>query len=123
MDNNSVKKNLKNSRKEKRITQKEMAEKMGISRTAYRNLEEGDTKLLSDHIGQFARILGKSEEELVLGYHPAVTGKALRDSDADGKAIAILKKDLETKTALIRALQDTISSQLDLISTLSEKIV
>jgi len=123
MDNNSVKKNLRNSRKEKRLTQKEMAEKMGISRTAYRNLEEGDTKLLSDHIGQFARILGKSEEELVLGYHPSGTGRNLRDSEGSGKVITILKKDLETKTSLIKAMQDTILSQLDLIEVLSEKIV
>ena len=112
MTNESVNKNLKKTRKEKSFTQKEMAEKMGISRTAYRNLEDGQTKLLSDHIGEFAQILGKTEEEILLGYAPK--------GDA-GKNLAALRHDLKVKNDLIKAQQETISSQLNMIAMLSGK--
>ena len=41
MDNNSIKENIRKIRKSKGLTQEEMAHRMGISLTAYRDLEKG----------------------------------------------------------------------------------
>lgn len=46
MDNNSIKDNIRRIRKSRKLTQEDMAHKLGISLTAYRDLERGNT---SDH--------------------------------------------------------------------------
>ena len=70
MDNISVKKNIAGIRIRKGLSQEAAAEKMGISRTAYRNIESGDTRLISDSIGKMAEVFGVSAEEILLGYEP-----------------------------------------------------
>ncbi len=70
MDNNSVKKNITALRKKLGLTQQEMAEKMGISRNAYRRIESGETSLVNDYLPRIASILDRTADELVLGYAP-----------------------------------------------------
>ena len=74
MDNNSVKENISKLRRRLGLSQEAMAEKMGISRTAYRNIEAGKTRLMSENIDKIASILGISAEELMLGYRPEEGG-------------------------------------------------
>ena len=50
MDNNSIKNNICKFRKQKNMTQEEMAGLLGISLTAYRELEKGSTNVVSQHI-------------------------------------------------------------------------
>ena len=38
------------------ISQAEMAERLGMSRTAYRNLESGDTRLISENVDRIAAV-------------------------------------------------------------------
>ena len=71
MDNNSVKENIARIRKASGISQTEMAERLGMSRTAYRNLEKGDTRLISETMEKIAAVLDRTPEELVLGYEPS----------------------------------------------------
>ena len=50
MDNNSIKKNIRHIRKSRKITQEEMAHKLGISLTAYRDLEKGNTAVMNGNV-------------------------------------------------------------------------
>ena len=126
MDNNSVKKNLMKSRREKHLTQKQMADSLGISRTAYRNLEQGDTKLISDRLSESARILGKSDEELIMGYKPVPESGDTLMQISEGlqkirdlsRRLSDLEKELQMKNLLINAMQTTISSQKETIRIL-----
>ena len=74
MDNASIKSNIEKFRKASGISQSEMAERLGLSRTAYRNIEKGKTRLLSDILKRIAEELGKTTEELMLGYEPSSEG-------------------------------------------------
>lgn len=67
MNTDSAKGNILKRRKEAGLSQEEMAEKMGISRTAYRNIESGKTRLISRHAENMASILGISTQELLFG--------------------------------------------------------
>lgn len=70
MDNATVKENITKVRKAAGISQSDMADRLGVSRTAYRNLEKGETRLISVNVEKIAEILNTTPEELVLGYKP-----------------------------------------------------
>lgn len=70
MDNNSIKNNLRHLRVSRNITQKEMAEQLGMTRSNYLCIESGETRLISDTIDKFAEVVGVSAEEVLLGYKP-----------------------------------------------------
>lgn len=120
MDRKTVKQNIQKVRKGLGYTQQEMAEKLGISRTAYRNLEKGETKVYSDHISKMAEISGKAEEEVVLGYDPAREGelKLLEIANYEER-LRTIKNDYEKR---IEILNDKIKSQQDLIESLQSNV-
>lgn len=128
MDSDSVKKNIRRIRKELNMTQQEMADRIGISRTAFRQIENGRTKLFSDHLSAIARLSGRSEEECLLGFNPwDVNGENLREQENlkekikeltayYEEKIGSLTEMLEIKDEAIRTLKDInnrLSSQLD----------
>ena len=57
-------------RKEKGITQKELAQKLGISETAYRQKEKGQRAFKSDEMFMIADILEKDIGEIFLDLRP-----------------------------------------------------
>ncbi len=132
MDSISVKKNILKTRKDLGLTQKEMADKLGISRTAYRNLEKGETKVYSSHISAMARLSGKNEEELVLGYVPrADEEQHLREMDNLAEQMKTMQKQYEEriqdllaklaeKDDLIEFLKSNIRSQQSMLDYLSK---
>lgn len=67
--------NVRNIRKSQKETQAQMAEKMGMSLTAYGNWERGVTKLNEERIEHFARVNGKTPSSVVNGYE-SVEGEA-----------------------------------------------
>ena len=71
MDNISIKQNIRKARKKRNITQEEMADRLGISLTAYRDLEKGGTSVMHGKVIKMAELLETSTEEIVLGYHPS----------------------------------------------------
>lgn len=130
MDNDSVKDNIRNFRKIHQLTQAEMADKLGISRTAYRNIEMGDTRLISESIPRIADILDIRAEDLVLGYSP---DKRHGGKDSASRQIAeinrIHKEEVEKLTAEIarleneiRLLQQNLDTQKELTRTKDEII-
>ena len=80
MDNNSIKDNIRRIRKSRKLTQEDMAHKLGISLTAYRDLERGNTSVMNGNVMRIASLLDTSTEEIVLGYRPSqMAGEALED--------------------------------------------
>lgn len=120
MDSDSVKRNIQKVRKEMGLTQKEMAEKLGISRTAYRNLEKGETKVYSDHITKMAELAGKGEEEVVLGFTPSQYDEdQLREISNYEQRIEALRDDYENKLADLR---EKLRAKDELISSLQSNV-
>lgn len=70
MDNSSIKENIVRRRTAEGISQDEMAKRLDISRNAYRSIEKGESKVISDRLKDIADNLDISLEELVLGYNP-----------------------------------------------------
>lgn len=97
MDNDSVKDNIRNFRKIHRLTQSEMADRLGISRTAYRNIESGETRLISENISRIADILDIKSEDLVLGYS-AGTGQKRKNPEPDPAQSEEIRRMLEKET-------------------------
>lgn len=61
-------------RKEKGITQKELAQKLGISETAYRQKEKGRSTFKSDEMFMIADILEKDIGEIFSDSRPRNVG-------------------------------------------------
>ena len=109
MDNNSVKDNINRIRREKKITQQEAADRLGLTRQSYNRIEKGRTSILGDNILKLAAALGVSEEELLLGYEPQPSTTALREERER------YETRLESYRKTIRHLESVVESQKDTI--------
>lgn len=74
-----IKSNLKKARKERRLTQDEMAEKLGMTRQAYCNMENGKTELVNKKMYKIAEMFDVNIESLILGYSSAGDVQALTE--------------------------------------------
>ena len=122
MDNNSIKENIRRIRKTRRLTQEEMAHRLGISITAYRDIERGSTSMMNSNISRIATHLETSTEELVLGYHPIqMNGKKLEDiTGTYTSRISVLEKQVENLEKLVQTLEETIRSKNEIIENNKE---
>lgn len=119
MDNNSVKENIIRCRKGQKLSQQDVAEKIGLSRTAYRNIEKGETKLLSDNIGKIAEVLGVGAEELVLGY----SSMSNPETSKEDKSYKWMYEELKNRRSFEMQKQaDEISRLVNEVSTLKDYI-
>ena len=127
MDNDSIKDNIYRLRKKQALTQEQMANKIGISRNAYADIESGNTRVLSDKVERMALMNEISVEELCLGYKPVKPGYKENELKASfekelQKIKAAYEKDLKDKDkeiasllALVDSLKRTISYQEQII--------
>ena len=134
MDNNTVKENIIRCRKGMKLSQQDMADRIGMSRTAYRNIERGETKLLSENVSKIAAALGVGTEELVLGYSSDRDGgnsmkgeKSYRwmYEELKSRYTFELQKQADEISRLVKensTLKDYIEVQKNLISTKEEII-
>ena len=139
MDNDSVKDNIRNFRKIYKLTQSEMADKLGISRTAYRNIESGETRLISENVSRIADILHIRTEDLVLGYSPEPGQKEKnrrpgnvsaqlaemkraheKETEEMSSEIIRLKKDLQYLTRRIEDLEELLKTKDENISMMKK---
>lgn len=58
---------IKRVREERKITQAEVAERLGMSRASYNQLENGNRKVTLDDIADVARVLNVSTDYLLYG--------------------------------------------------------
>ena len=70
MDNGDLKRNIERLREERKLTQEQVADRIGVVRNTYRNIEKGDTRLISDHLLKIADVLETTPEALIIGYQP-----------------------------------------------------
>lgn len=124
MDNTSIKKNIRTRRKARRYTQEEMADKMGMSLTAYRDLEKGDTSIVNTNLLKIAMLLDTTSEELVLGYRPVqMEGPDLEDvrEEYSGR-VAILERRIADLEKLVLSLEETIATKNEIITMLKKSL-
>jgi transcriptional regulator with XRE-family HTH domain len=75
---------IRKLREENRYSQQDVADKIGISQTAYRHIENGDTKLTIDRIFEFAKIFKVKPEDILYGEY--------QTTKVDKSSIEILEK-------------------------------
>mgnify|MGYP006339622941 FL=1 len=124
MDNTSIKDNIRKIRKSRKLTQEAMALKLGISLTAYRDLEKGNTSIVNGNIMKMADLLDTPAEELVLGYRPVQTqGSSLDEvhSEYSGR-INNLERRIRDLENLVKSQEETIRSKNEIICMLKKRL-
>ena len=124
MDNLSIKNNIRKLRKARRLTQEEMALQLGISLTAYRDFEKGNTSILNGNLHKIASLLDTSTEEIVLGYRPAqIEGTDLREIQAEYSGrIDVLERRIQDLEKLVESHEEVISSKNEIIAMLKKRL-
>jgi transcriptional regulator with XRE-family HTH domain len=123
MDNNSIKENIRNIRKRAGLTQEDMAYRLGISLTAYRDLERGSTSIVNSNVYKIAEITGTSTEELVLGLHPERADNSIDDVRVEyGSKVEALMTRISDLEKIVASLEATIESKNEIISMLKKNI-
>ncbi len=136
MINSVIKGNIYLKRKELSLTQEEVAQKLGISVTAYRDLERGNTNMLNPHIPKIAEVLETTVEELILGYIPL--SKDIRNLEeleeqyqtkAKSREKEFTKRESEFQNQIshmqtaIDSLKETVQTKNDIIGLLQKRLV
>ena len=121
MDEKTVKQTLLRLRKENRYSQLKIANLLGISRNAYRNLECGGTRIVNENIEKVAELTGTTKEEILLGYKPVRDVREeiihVRDHFAE-----LAEAERIQHEARVAALEQEIAFQQELIASLKKNI-
>lgn len=122
MDNDSIKENIRYFRTLKHLTQAEVADKLEISRDSYRNIESGNSRIISSHADKIARALGVSIEMLFLGYQPASKDECTRLQEVKDNAYTTSKAIEEDYVLRMQALQKKIEEKDEMIEFLRGRV-
>ena len=124
MDNISIKDNIRKIRKAHKLTQEEMALQLGISITAYRDFEKGNTSILNGNVVKMAELLDTPTEELVLGYRPSqIESMNLQEIQAEyTDKIEILERRIKDLEKLVASNEEIISGKNEIISMLKKRL-
>ena len=124
MDNASIKDNIRKIRKARKLTQEEIALQLGISLTAYRDFEKGNTTILNGNLMKIAALLETPPEEIVLGYRPSQTeGNNLQEIQEEYSGrINTLEKRISDLEKLVQSQEETIRSKNEIISMLKKRL-
>lgn len=124
MDNTSIKNNIYNIRKSRKMTQEEVANLLEISVTAYRELERGNTSIVNPNVVKLADAMDISTEELVLGYYPTqaqdISVEDIREEY--GSKVDILERRIAQLEKLVDSLEETIASKNEIIAMLKKML-
>jgi pyruvate carboxylase subunit B len=108
----------------RKLTQEEMALQLGISITAYRDLEKGSTSILNSNVYRIADLLDTPTEEIVLGYRPTqAEGATLQEMQQEysGKVETLERRILDLEK-LVASHEETIRSKNEIISMLKKRL-
>jgi transcriptional regulator with XRE-family HTH domain len=124
MDNHSIKDNIRRIRKTRKLTQEEVAARLGISLTAYRDLERGTTAIVNGNLGRLAEEFETSTEELVLGYKPSQqASRTLEEVKVQYQSrVSLLEKQVKDLEKLVKTLEETIAFKNEIIENNKEII-
>lgn len=120
MDSKTFQENAVKLRRERKLTQQEVADRLGISRIAYSKLERGETRLVNESAEKLARLYEIPEDELIYGGRLAEPTVPY-GSQAEG-LLGAKDREIALQADVIRAQQDTIDYQRQLIRLLQEKL-
>lgn len=123
---------FKRIRLQMNLTQEEMADRVGISRTAYVKLENGSTRIVTESVLGFASATGIPLATIITECFPEEKGNSLGDADGYEEKIRALVDDYERrlehkdgilaeKQRLIDSLHETIRVQKQMISMYERK--
>ena len=124
MDNISIKDNIRKIRKAHKLTQEEVALQLGISITAYRDLEKGNTSILNGNVFKMAELLDTPAEELVLGYRPSqIESSNLQEVQAEySNRIEVLERRIMDLEKLVSSKEEIILGKNEIISMLKKRL-
>ena len=124
MDNLTIKQNIRKARKNRQITQEEMAARLGISLTAYRDLEKGGTSIMHGKVIKMAELLETSTEEIVLGYRPSqIESSTLEDVRAQYcSQIDTLEQRVTDLRKLVSTLEGQLADKVEIIKMLKKRL-
>lgn len=124
MDNNSIKDNLQRLRKQKKLTQEEMAARLDISLTAYRDIERGNTSIINNKVLKIPELLDTSIEEIVLGYEPSpADSETLKETRYEySRRTEMLEKRISDLEKLVDSCEEIIRSKNEIIDMLKRRI-
>lgn len=125
MNNSSIKDNIRRFRKKNGFTQEEMADKLDISLTAYRDLEAGKTSIVNANVMRLAMLFNMSTEELVLGYRPLQTTDSVRLEDIRSEyssRVSILERRISDLEKIVSSQEEVIRSKDEIILMLRKNL-
>lgn len=124
MDNISIKDNIRKIRKAHKLTQEEVALQLGISITAYRDLEKGNTSILNGNVLKMAELLDTPTEELVLGYRPSqIESSNLQEVHAEySNRIEVMERRIMDLEKLVSSKEEIILGKNEIISMLKKRL-
>lgn len=106
MDNKRIKKEIERLRIANKMSQAELADRLGISQPAFHKIEKGETMLINEHLAELCQIFGVSEERLLLGY---CTDNSDNNTTLADKEVTEYKKEIEILRDRIRFLEENIN--------------
>lgn len=97
---------------------------LGISVTAYRELERGGTSIVNPNIVRMADLMNTTTEELVLGYHPSESeSQRLEEVQEEyGNKVENLENKVRNLEKLVSSLEETVASKNEIISMLKKML-
>lgn len=102
IDDKSIRLNIANERKKMGLSQRAMGEMIGLTRIAYRNLENGNTRIINPMLDKIAEITGVCTEKLLFGYVPD------KQLSLDHAKIVARQKEIEANR--IKEFEETIAT-------------
>lgn len=123
MDNTSIKENIRRCRKMCNMTQEELAYLIGISLTAYRDLEKGPTAIINTNIHKIADATGSTVEEILLGFRPLPSDGRLEEVQTEyGNRVSTLQRRVADLERIVFSLEDAIACKNEIIAMLKKNI-
>ena len=131
-----IKINIKSRRENQKIPIVKFAERLGINRNTYGNIEkEGKTRMINEHLEAIAEELKTTVEELLFGYTPGdpekdpVLQEKIREYDKQvismaasyGRRIEEDAQRIRELTQRVKELEDALRDKTELNAFLKEK--
>lgn len=134
MNNDTVKKNIRKARLERKISLEQMASSLGISVTALKKIETGRTRIINEHVLDMPELLGISDIDFFFGERQGSDqGAVLQDirnqmndkvrilTDEYEAKLHSLRKEIAMKDELLNEKDDNIRNLKSLIAILEKK--
>lgn len=110
MNKTMIKKNISDVRNSLNLTQAEMAEKIGISRQAYINLENGKTSPINKQISKMAEECGITEEKILFGHsHAEMEASQLREAEGLREKLQLIEQENNNKITELKDKLDVLT--------------